>query len=764
MAIYYIDGTYGNDSTGNGSAATPWKSITKYHESVFYNAASIDDVLVLSGVIAPNPSTETGLGTHGAWLAGSRILDFGNTNGNTAKSAGSKLTIRARTRFEAAPTGGVTRPPIISPWIQCTGSVTSDGTTTGVRTISTQTANLPTYASFASNGRIARVAYRPYDPNSVSSQGLPACRFRRVMAAQALVGDAATAVAAAILLSSGSTDDGTTGMNIGTFVHNSTNNTIIINAATAANGATVHTNIGSGSTTVGNWYFSVDDNGGVTGLGIQCNPSNGAGADSVVDGVTFMDCVSSVGTGHSLVGFDAPRMAFRNIRVINAGSHAIAISNSNATATTSVVIEDFEIDGLAGGANQGNSAVLVGGNAVGSTISGVRVRRGSMRLFNLLRADSVPLARAALTPFLFQAGIGLATAGVLDVSVDDVNVAWLPGLTADTGVVTVRNATYSGELSSTPIFGGGGNMTVPTNPTDFNSYPLRFNRCTFTGGKCMRMDSGSLATNNSNTDYAIISAAFLNCVIDASDYGRSRDSGMSPPSGNIGVLSFSNGGKGRASGKNCFLFQNSVVIGRCGGTGTTSAERHLIQANGGATFDASRYLNEIYFRNSVLGLADIRDTTGSVHGIINYGVNAASAFLNGIYLDVERSVVFYHSTGLFNEAGGIARSTMYRDANAAPRWYNNTYWNMDARNSAGTSMSFGRNSTIGNIRGNWTSGTGGDALAKIEIGPLPFLLNRTSLLPIVPPYSDAGASGAGVGTSALPFVPTSIHPLSRRPL
>jgi len=762
MAVYYIDGSYGNDSTGNGSAATPWKSLTKYHESVFYNAASIDDVLVLSGTIAPNPSTETGLGTHGGWFAGSRIFDFGATNGNTAKAAGSKFTIRARTRFEAAPTGGVTRPPIISPWIQCTGSVTSDATTTGVRTISDQSANLPTYAAFVSSGRIARVAYRPYDPHSVSSQGLPACRFRRAKSAQAFGSTLTTAVASAIAM--GSTDDSTTGLNIGTFVHNTTGpNTIIVNAATTANGATVHSNIGAGSTTIGNWYFSVDDGGGVTGLGIQCNPANGAGADSVVDGVTFMDCVSSIGTGHSLVGFDAPRMTFRNIRVVNAGSHAIAISNSNTTAVTSVVIEDFEIDGLSGGSGQGNTAVLVGGNAVSSTVAGVRIRRGSMRLFNHLRADSVPLARSSAAPFLFQASIGLATAGVTDVVVEDVDVTWVPGLTSDTGVAV--GSLYSGELSSTPIFGGGGNMTVPSDATDFNAYPVRFNRCTFVGGKCARMDSASLATNLSNTDYAMISAAFLNCVLDFSDYGRSRDSGMSPPSGNSGVLSFSNGGKGRASGKNCFLFKNCVVIGRCGGSGTNSAERHLIQANPGATFGSARYLNEVYFRNSVLGLADIRDTTGSMHGIINYGVNAASAFLNGIYLDVEGCVVFYHSSGIFNEAGGITRSTMYRDANAAPRWYNNTYWNMDARNSAGVSMSFGRNSTIGNIRGNWLSGTGGDPLATIEMGPLPLSINRRSVPPITSPYSDSTAIGHGTTSdTAVRAAMDTLHPMSRRRL
>ncbi len=766
MAVYYIDGSYGNDSTGDGSAATPWKSLTKYHESVFYNASTINDVLVLSGIIALNPATENalGLGTHGAWLAGSRIFDFGNTNGNTAKTAGSKIDFRARTRYEAAPTGGVTRPPVISPWIQCTGSVTSDATTTGIRTISTQTANLPTYSAFTSSGRIARVAYRPYDAVSGTSYGLPGCRFRRAKSAQSFSTTAATAVASAITM--GSTDDGTTGLNIGTFLHNTANNTIIVNAATAANGATVASNIAA-STTIGNWYFSVDDNGGVTGLGIQCNTSNGAGSGFTMTGITFLDCVSSVGTGHSAAGFDATSGIFRNIRVINCGSHAIAFSNSRSAALNAngYLIEDFQIDGMAGGTGQGNSAIYMGGGGNNDhTIVNARVRRGAIRLFNHLRHDGVPLARAACSPFRFFTPQVTGKAGVRDVQVDDVDVMWVPGLTSDLGTVVGSLYGSSGNISQTNIFSGGGNTPTPTAVTTPDAYPIRFNRCTFTGMKVNRMDSG-------DSSASCHSAAFVNCTLDASDYGRAMDSGFNPGWGGIGVLSISNSCTGLAASELCrFLFLNCNVIGRCGGTGTQTTRRSMIYANF-AAYRATAYTAEFYFRNSNVGFTDIyaQNSGGAIpHVFVNYDANGATdAFTNGVYVDAEKCNLFY-DLGFFREDAGLDRVFLRKDANATPRFYNNTYWNMASTVSAndpGSGMSSGRSATIGNIRGNWLSGTGGDPLATIEMGPLPFSINRRSVPPITAPYSDSAATGHGTTSDTVVRVSTdTLHPMSRRRL
>ena len=115
---------------------------------------------------------------------------------------------------------------------------------------------------------------------------------------------------------------------------------MVINLGTTANATAVMNSL---NTTIGNWFIMWEDSQNATGLGVQC-ASNGTVTASgnmpdtdtpFAQGITVMDYRTSRGTGHSIVHFDAARTRITNNRVVNAGAHAIAVSNSANSHITS---------------------------------------------------------------------------------------------------------------------------------------------------------------------------------------------------------------------------------------------------------------------------------------------------------------------------------------------------------------------------------------------------------------------------------------------
>ena len=756
VATYFIDGTYGNDSTGNGSAATPWATIEKYAlGGTLAGDSNPQHTIVLSGHIRPSTSATYS----GNYTVSSRILDL------TGKSSGSFVRFRARTYADGLMGTNPVEPPVISPWIAMTGSLTAaNATYLGLVISSAQTA--PTSVN---TPRIAAVAFRPLDPHSVSSHGLPAFRFRPARAGNYPAPGGSDSVTIGNAATSTSNDDGVTGLSVGTFYVTS-DNKVVINLGTTANATAVMNSL---NTTIGNWFIMWEDSQNATGLGVQC-ASNGTVTASgnmpdtdtpFAQGITVMDYRTSRGTGHSIVHFDAARTRITNNRVVNAGAHAIAVSNSaNSHITSALTIEDVEIAGLSGGNAQGNSAILVGGGGTNQVVSGVRIRRCSIRLHAPLgpaaqTATAAPLLRSGVGPFRFLAS---GTGGLVsDVQVEDADVTWLAGLTSDLSSPSVSGYGSSGRTSETPILCGGGQCPLPANKLDPASYPIRFIRCTFMGGITHRMDSSDTRSVFNDVTH---SASFTACTIDASNYGACLQSGGGTGSGIGGAISVSNGGSAQASSiPNTFLFVNSKVIARASGIGiATSTGRMLFHALF-ATYTTTFFTTEMYFRNCDLGLINASNSAGASHRFARWDNNNSNGYANGLYLDIEACDCFFAGpTPIPNSGSSLDRFFLNNDnfsSNPCVRLYNNTYWNMPsaAQMSSRTAINtFRTNGDYGNFRS-----ANGDPLAKMEFGPLPLHVSRT--LPFSTPTSTSPDNGSYPSPYPQPAI-RSIRPGTRMPL
>ncbi len=766
MATYFINFGTGDDSRSAATAqvsTTPWKTIGKYLDAVFNSASHIDDTLLLMGTFTPT-LTEAGLST-GSWGMSQRIITFqsgGTYSTITAKDATSKLTIRQWTEADGPSneTNGAIFPAIITPWIAFT-SLTN---------LSTNMYVSNTITTHATATRIGRVCFRPFDVIGVNPTGLPGLDFRRAMAPVANATNAGALVTAAAAAS----DDSSTGIPVSTFVYNPTTTQILVNLGDAASGG--GSVLGTLDTTAANWYYSLCERSttldSVCGLGIQCNGTTGAGWGSSISGIRLQGWCGELGTGHSIALFDAAYGRLEGNEVLNSGSHAISISNTAGVAVNEMIIRGNVMQGLAGGSGQGRSMTLLGGGGVGGTINGAVISGNRYRMFNPINAAGLPSVQSYITPFALQAGSAVDTFGIFDVLIKENSFEWVPSYNADLGVTinfntaplpTVRDVTgsmYGNNGARTDIFNGQGNTPEPSDPFQPSAYPIRFVDCSFTGIKQCKLDSGTTATG-------LMSYSFERCVLLADDYPRckvayNQATNAGPAGyGGEGAFNYGNGGKdASASVSNVFGFFDCIILVNGALPTANTSTCTVFDETFGVTGRAGSYMHRLYFRNCCVGFFGLRRTAGSNQfRMFNMASNTNDDFTNGVYINAQKNVFTFDSYMPTETSGVLTGGSRYFINNdgamtaAAIVLSGNGYYNMTA-----TQMS--RRATINDLRTDFQSGSGGDALAEILTTPRGFSWRLTPLPAAIGTQAQQLAIGPDIHG---PVRPNPRNPFNLRP-
>lgn len=131
------------------------------------------------------------------------------------------------------------------------------------------------------------------------------------------------------------------------------------------------------------------------------------------------------GNGHTFAAFESTKCVLRNLKVRDAGHHAIAVSNSNpATPIDSCVIEGCEVYGIAGG-NFGNAPFMIASGGAESEVKNCEVRNNTAHLFNPLDPSGSPLTRNPLVP-VFVGCISPETLPARNIVVSHLTAIWYP--------------------------------------------------------------------------------------------------------------------------------------------------------------------------------------------------------------------------------------------------------------------------------------------------------------------------------------------------
>ncbi|MDX2116687.1 MAG: right-handed parallel beta-helix repeat-containing protein [Planctomycetota bacterium] len=191
-----------------------------------------------------------------------------------------------------------------------------------------------------------------------------------------------------------------------------------------------------------------------TGLGIQYG--NGCTIEGI-EGALWCDDNYN---GHTFAAFESKNCVLRNLRVRDAGHHAVAVSNTNDdTPIESCVIEGCEVFGLGGG-DFGNAPLMMVAGGIKSNVKSGTFRNNIVHLYNPLDPTGAPESKRPLVP-IFMGALNPQQATTTNMSVQGLTAIWYPGLSGpDTTPWVVSNNPYKANDDETP-----------------SQYEVRFDRC-----------------------------------------------------------------------------------------------------------------------------------------------------------------------------------------------------------------------------------------------------------------------------------------------
>jgi len=149
------------------------------------------------------------------------------------------------------------------------------------------------------------------------------------------------------------------------------------------------------------------------------------GNGSSIEGIEGALWCDDNNNGHTFAAFESTNCVLRNLKVRDAGHHAVAVSNSNpGTPISSCVIEGCEVYGIGGG-DFGNAPFMIVAGGADSNVTNCEIRNNTAYLFNPLDPSGSPVKRNPLIPVLIGA-ISPENSVTKNISVSRLTAIWSP--------------------------------------------------------------------------------------------------------------------------------------------------------------------------------------------------------------------------------------------------------------------------------------------------------------------------------------------------